>query len=249
MERKQVLIGDDGDSFAQSFSLEEVERHARGWTLRECARCESVQPFLVETILRRDMVGALEWLGDCFTCDFCDTSYDLPKKEDDLAIDCNWDRSMPIERLAETTNPEHDVTANSSRPTDTQLVAALCSMQEKGSMGRVNALTGIFVGGIVASILGAGIGALAYMFGITIQHIDMFGQVFLYALVGLPLGSVIGGVICYRIQAQSLRRKALHAFMAKHGVPIQELVRAGKMSSVRIGRILKICEAEQMKQN
>lgn len=223
----------------------------RGWDFFNCPRCNCVQLFLVESLVKKthyyfiDLFEAV--LGNVITCDFCDSKFQIPQVKE-LQFNRKCSRSELIEILEKSNTPEVKGIIKKSVRTNQELVASLVSMQEKSSMENMNTNIGSWLGIIIFAILSVASVKLAYRLGFKLGPFDEFFTIF----VSLLPSSIIGGIVGLRLSqialAKSVHHKALATFLSKHKVPLKLLMNAANTTNINLKKILAVCEDEIKKQ-
>jgi hypothetical protein len=224
-----------------------VERKPLGWTLFDCPRCMCIQPFFVETNVQKSHLYYIDLpdvvSGNFVTCDFCDACFVLTRNQKP-PIDSKWKRTDSLELLAKTAKPDYDPKTKKNGWSNNELIAALISMQEKGSANKFDTSIGCFIGGIAGAISSFCIGKILYALGIRFEMADEAGNQILFVLIGGGLGLIFGSLISQLKQSKASQTKALSDFMAKHKVPIKSLIQAASTSKLNLNKILRICNNE-----
>ncbi len=228
----------------------EYSREVRGWNFFSCPRCQCIQLFLVEAHVQKSHLYYIDLpdvvLGDVITCDFCDASFQMPQ-EQEIQFNREWSRSELIKALEKSSSIEAKRVIKKDAWSKEELVAALTSIHEKGSMGKINTIVGFFIGAIFGIIIFVSIVFLGFKVGFKFVNADEFGNTFLAIIGGIFVGGTIGSIYSLIQQARVIRQKALADFIAKHNVPFKHIKYAAISASSKIRNIISIYENENQK--
>ena len=217
-----------------------VELEELGWTAEVCQRCKKVQPFSVYDQIRTDHVYFIEVsskeIGKIYTCDFCETSFVLPKGTA-VKTDFGWRREQGLQPLVDRTNPQLGQLMPMSLPTPMELEALLLSINERSNVYNKDVTKGLIAGGFIGAV-GLGLfGCLIKLCGLGFLGLDMFGYVFLFVLIGFGIGAVVGALRDSRNKARQAVYDLLENSMQKHDITVHSLRQAIQRSRQDFSRV------------
>jgi hypothetical protein len=207
-------------------------RNLKGWVARECERCKSVQPFMVEDNIMTEHLYFIDVtkgkkVQEVLTCNFCGASFALEDGETSWAVR-DWSPGQSLQKLVSRTASQLGIISMPEKPTEEMLIGLLTTARERASVLKGDVLPGVVMGGIAGGAAGVPVALYLRANKIVETRIDELGFGMVGCMIGIAAGALVGAFLWARWRARRVALGFLREACKKHKLDRGDLIGAAR---------------------